>query len=106
MSTVSNSVMQASPYPESSPVNTALYRGDERRAHKLERAEASFLDATVGGRGSLRSILKQVEAVASTITAVWMTGETGPVKEVSAGAIHGLGPRRNRNLVKVNCAAM
>src|SRR5215469_13090612 len=106
MSTVSNSVMQASPYPESSPVNTALYRGDERTAHKPERAEASFLDTIVGRRGSLRSILSQVEAVASTITTVLITGETGTGKEVIARAIHELSPRRNRNLVKVNCAAM
>jgi len=98
--------MQASPYPESSPVNTALYRGDERTAHKPERAEASFLDTIVGRRGSLRSILSQVEAVASTITTVLITGETGTGKEVIARAIHELSPRRNRNLVKVNCAAM
>jgi len=106
MSTVSNSVMQASPYPESSPMNGSLYSHHERTARKPERAEASFLDTIVGRRGSLRSILSQVDAVAGTNTTVLITGETGTGKEVIARAIHELSPRRNRNLVKVNCAAM
>ena len=106
MSTASNSVMQPSPYPTSAPINTALYLGDERKARKPERTEFSFLDTIVGRRGSLRSILAQVEAVAGTNTTVLITGETGTGKEVIARAIHELSPRRSRNLVKVNCAAM
>jgi len=106
MSTASNSVMQASPYAESASINAALYRGEERTARKPERAESSFLDTIVGRRGSLRHILSQVEAVADTNTTVLITGETGTGKEVIARAIHELSPRRNRNLVKVNCAAM
>jgi formate hydrogenlyase transcriptional activator len=78
----------------------------ERTARKPEREESSFLDTIVGRRGSLRAILSQVEAVAGTITTVLITGETGTGKEVIARAIHELSQRRNRNLVKVNCAAM
>ena len=65
-----------------------------------------FLDAIVGRHGSLRSVFKQVGAVADTNTTVLITGETGTGKELIARAIHELSPRRNRNLVKVNCAAM
>ena len=105
MSTASDSVMELTRHPQSSPINAA-YLADERTARKSERTESSFLDAIVGRRGSLRSILSQVEAVAGTNTTVLITGETGTGKEVIARAIHELSPRRNRNLVKVNCAAM
>jgi formate hydrogenlyase transcriptional activator len=106
MSTASNSVVQPSPYPETVSINTVLYRSDGPTARKQEREESSFLDTIVGRRGSLRSILSQVGAVAGTNTTVLITGETGTGKEVIARAIHELSARRNRSLVKVNCAAM
>ena len=106
MSTASNSVMEITRYPESGSTNTHLYRADHRIARKPERAETSFLETIVGRRGSLRAILSQVEAVAGTNATVLITGETGTGKEVIARAIHELSPRRSRNLVKVNCAAM
>jgi len=106
MSTASNSVVQANSYSESSPTSVALYHGDERTARKQERREPSFLDTIVGRRGGLRAILSQVKAVAGTNTTVLITGETGTGKEVIAQAIHELSSRRNRNLVKINCAAI
>ena len=106
MSTAPNSVVRPSPYPETVSMNTVRYRGDGRTARKPERANASFLDTIVGRRGSLCSILAQVEAVAGTNTTVLITGETGTGKEVIARAIHELSSRHNSNLVKVNCAAM
>jgi formate hydrogenlyase transcriptional activator len=97
--------MELTRHAQSSPINSS-YLADERAARKSERTESSFMDAIVGRCGSLRSILSQVEAVAGTSTTVLITGETGTGKEVIARAIHELSPRRNRNLVKVNCAAM
>src|SRR5260370_37787607 len=97
MSTAAHSVRELTRHPESSPINV-LYRADERTARKSERTESSFLDTIVGRRGSLRSILSQVHAVASTNTTALITGETGTGKEVSAPAIHELSPRRDRTL--------
>ena len=103
MSTESNSVMQVSLTTAMSP---DLYRADEPMARKPERAQASFLDTIVGRRGGLRSILSQLKAVAPTNATVLITGETGTGKAVIAQAVHELSPRRTKNLVKVNCAAM
>jgi len=98
-----NSVMQVS---LTSAISSNLYRADEPRARKPKRAQASFLDTIVGRRGALRSILAQLKAVAPTNATVLITGETGTGKGVIARALHELSPRRTRNLVKVNCAAM
>jgi formate hydrogenlyase transcriptional activator len=106
MSTAPDSVMELTRYTESSPIDVTLHRADERSSHRTERADSSFLDTIVGRRGSLRPILNQVEAVAGTNTTVLITGETGTGKEVIARAIHELSPRRSRNLVNVNCAAI
>jgi len=79
---------------------------DVPRGRKADREELSFVETIVGWRGSLRGILSQVQAVAPTNTTILLAGETGTGKEVIARAIHELSPRRGRNLVKVNCAAM
>jgi len=79
---------------------------DQPYVRKPRRAQPSFLETIVGRRGSLRSILNQVEAVAGTNTTVLITGETGTGKEVIARAIHQLSPRRSQSLLKVNCAAI
>jgi formate hydrogenlyase transcriptional activator len=105
MSTAPDSVMELTRYSENSSMSAALYRADERSNGRPD-ADPSSLDMIVGRRGGLRSILNEAEAVAGTNTTVLITGETGTGKEVIARAIHELSPRRNRNLVKVNCAAM
>jgi formate hydrogenlyase transcriptional activator len=72
---------------------------------KQEQANPSFLETIVGRRG-LCSVLAQVKVVAPTNATVLITGETGTGKEVIARAIHELSPRRTRNLVTLNCAAV
>src|SRR5258707_5904077 len=106
MSTASNFVTRVDGYRESAPMNTCMYPPEEQFVRKPEHAQSPFLQTIVGRRGGLRSILSQVEAVAPTNATVLITGETGTGKEVIARAIHELSPRRSRNLVKVNCAAI
>jgi formate hydrogenlyase transcriptional activator len=103
---ISISDVQVNEYGGNETMSTTLYRPDESIVRRPERAQATFLETIVGRRGGLRSILSEVEAVAPTNATVLITGETGTGKEVIARAIHELSPRRSRNLVKVNCAAM
>jgi formate hydrogenlyase transcriptional activator len=88
------------------PTAAALYCATKPVGRRSERSQSTFLETIVGRNGGLRSILSQVEAVANTNATVLICGETGTGKEVIARAIHELSPRRNRNLVKLNCAAM
>src|SRR6201997_4057709 len=101
-----NSVMQINENEENMPMNDIAHRSDELRAREEDREDLPFVETIVGRRGSLRDILSLVEAVAPTNTTVLIAGETGTGKEVIARAIHEFSPRRNRSLVKVNCAAI
>jgi len=55
---------------------------------------------------ALKRLLGQVQTVARTDSTVLIQGETGTGKELIARAIHNLSARRERALVKVNCAAI
>ena len=74
--------------------------------HQSRSAQSSFLDTIVGRHGGLRAVLSQVGIVAPTDATVLISGETGTGKGLIARAIHELSPRQNRNLVKLNCAAI
>ena len=85
---------------------TVTYPAYVPRGCKADRGELSVVETIVGWRSSLRGIVSELQAVAPTNTTVLLAGETGTGKEVIARAIHELSPRRGRNLVKVNCAAI
>ncbi len=69
------------------------------------RTEYNF-EEIIGEGAALKRILKQVETVAPTDSAVLILGETGTGKELIARAIHNLSKRRERTFVKMNCAAI
>jgi formate hydrogenlyase transcriptional activator len=69
------------------------------------RTEYSFAEI-VGHSDTLKRTLKAVETVAPTDSVVLILGETGTGKELIARAIHNLSARRERTLVKLNCAAI
>jgi transcriptional regulator with GAF, ATPase, and Fis domain len=106
MYSASASLNQHHEKPGNVPMDGPFYRTDELRARGVDRKELPFVETIVGRRGSLRGILALVEAVAPTNMTVLIAGETGTGKEVIARAIHECSPRRNRSLVKVNCAAI
>ena len=76
-----------------------LYLQEERLA------EAAFADV-VGESPAIQKVLANVRMVAGTDSTVLVTGETGTGKELVVCAIHGLSGRKDKILVKVNCAAL
>ncbi|MBW2439590.1 MAG: sigma 54-interacting transcriptional regulator, partial [Deltaproteobacteria bacterium] len=60
----------------------------------------------IGQSDGLNYVLYKVEQIAPGDTTVLVLGETGTGKELVARAIHGLSPRKDRVLVKVNCATL
>jgi transcriptional regulator with GAF, ATPase, and Fis domain len=63
-------------------------------------------EEVIGQSKAIKRVLAQVEQVAGTDSTVLLLGETGTGKELLATAIHNLSPRRDRAMVKVNCAAL
>lgn len=60
----------------------------------------------IGESQALKRTLAQISAVASTPANVLVLGESGVGKEMIARAIHSQGDRKNKPLVKVNCASI
>ncbi|MBN9122576.1 MAG: sigma 54-interacting transcriptional regulator [Planctomycetes bacterium] len=97
-------------------VEGALTRQELQRANDRLAAEKLYLeeeirtdrrmDDVVGGGAALRDVLRQIEVVAPTDSAVLITGETGTGKELVARAVHRRSLRSDRTFVKLNCAAI
>jgi transcriptional regulator with GAF, ATPase, and Fis domain len=63
-------------------------------------------DEIIGQSAPIRTVLRQLQQVAHTDATVLLLGETGTGKELLARAIHNLSGRRERTMIKVNCAAL
>lgn len=71
-----------------------------------EVKEVFAYDEIIGQSEALQKVLRQIELVAPAQATVLITGESGTGKELIARAIHSNSPRKNRPLIKVNCAAI
>ena len=85
--------------PLSSTVNEDLSLGENIGA-------VADFEGIVGQSSALRQVLQLVETVATSGSTVLVLGETGTGKELIARAIHDRSRRKDRTLVKLNCAAI
>ncbi|MGD8990451.1 MAG: sigma 54-interacting transcriptional regulator, partial [Desulfobacterales bacterium] len=77
------------------------------RAYLQEEIKLEYnYENIIGQSDGLNYVLYKVEQIASSDTTVIVLGETGTGKELVARAIHSLSPRKDRTLVKVNCATL
>jgi formate hydrogenlyase transcriptional activator len=63
-------------------------------------------DQIIGKSAALNQVLQLVETAAPSDSTVLLLGETGTGKELIARAIHDRSRRKQRTLVKLNCAAI
>jgi formate hydrogenlyase transcriptional activator len=80
-------------------------QAENRYLQEEIKLEHNFEDI-IGRSAALKKGLRLVEQVAATDATVLILGETGTGKELVARALHHLSARRQRPLVKVNCAAL
>ena len=78
----------------------------EKRYLEHEIRSANRSDDIVGSSPSLKRVLDYAAIVADTDSTVLITGETGTGKERIARLIHGMSRRKDRNFIKLNCAAI
>ncbi|MHC4862321.1 MAG: sigma 54-interacting transcriptional regulator [Planctomycetota bacterium] len=82
-------------------------RLEAENVYLREEIQSTYgFEEIVGESDIWKGILFKVEQVAATDLAVLLLGETGTGKELIAHAIHDRSRRKDRPLVKVNCAAI
>ena len=69
------------------------------------RSERGF-EEILGESPAIKKVLEAVETVATTDANVVIVGETGTGKELISRAVHNLSARRDKTLIKVNCASI
>ncbi len=97
-------------------IKNAQLFGEVRQLKEQLQAENVYLkeeiklahnfDDILSQSPAMQKVLHQVEQVVGTDATVLILGETGTGKELLARAVHQLSPRKDRPLVKVNCAAL
>ena len=76
-----------------------------RRLRALVGERYGF-DNIIGKSKKMQDVMEQVVRAAETDSSVCITGESGTGKELIAKSLHLLSPRRDREFVAVNCAAI
>ena len=71
-----------------------------------EMSSDRCFEGIIGKSAAIQKVLEQVSIVAPTDSTVLLLGETGTGKELVARAIHKLSSRREREFVRMNCAAI
>jgi len=75
-------------------------------ALKDENKEEYQYDDIIGGSGKMQQVFRQVDKIAGSDATVLIRGESGTGKELIARAIHYNSPRKNKELMELNCSSI
>jgi formate hydrogenlyase transcriptional activator len=101
---ISAALRNAHAYQEIAQLKDRLVQ--EKRWLEAEVRSAEASGDIVGTSPALKHVLDLAAIVADTSSTVLLTGETGTGKERIARLIHSMSRRRERNFIKLNCAAI
>lgn len=88
-------------------VESLKHRLEIENAYLQEELSAEYhFHEIVGQSDAVKGIVRRIGLVAPTDANVLVTGESGTGKELIARAIHQASDRRDRPLIRVNCAAI
>lgn len=80
---------------------------EEERAYLQEEIKLEYNhENIIGNSNGINYVFYMIEQIADTDTNVLVLGETGTGKELVARAVHNLSGRKDRALIKMNCAAL
>lgn len=79
---------------------------DEKVYLQEEIQTANNTTDFIGASPEVKKVMRLVGTVGPTNSTVLLLGETGTGKELVARAIHNNSPRKNKLMVKINCAAL
>lgn len=77
---------------------------DENRRHFQQQKES--FHGIIATSSEMMAVCQKIEKVAPTDVSVLLLGDSGTGKELLARAIHGISPRRSKNMIAINCAAI
>ncbi|MGA2202255.1 MAG: sigma 54-interacting transcriptional regulator [Terriglobales bacterium] len=101
---IAAALQNAHAYREIAQLKDRLVQEKRYLEHEIRSANRS--DDIVGNSPGLKRVLDYATIVADTDSTVLITGETGTGKERIARVIHSMSRRKDRNFIKVNCAAI
>ena len=80
---------------------------EAERAYLQEEIKLAYNHESIIGQSEvINYVLYKVEQIAAADTTVLVLGETGTGKELVARAVQSLSLRKDRALIKINCAAL
>ncbi len=100
---------EALPFELRPVVESALQIQEDRRSVGHQDAEVPLVDGRVkiiGVSRALQEVFKLVGRVARSDAPVLIAGESGTGKELVAKAVHEYSPRRQKEMITINCGAI
>ncbi|MEO5888957.1 MAG: sigma 54-interacting transcriptional regulator [Ferruginibacter sp.] len=88
-------------------INKYRQQLEEEKIYLKEEIETTLNYAEIIGQSAeIKKTFRLIDQVAASDSTVLLLGETGTGKELIARAIHNSSPRKNKLMVKLNCAAL